>query len=74
MFVLAIYKGSSGRAMVLGNMQCGGFVSLDSNRTRAYCASSRCGGGGGRLFDNFFSRLSFFLFFLSLCCIRLDRD
>ena len=49
MFVLAIYKGSSGRAMVLGNMQCGGFVSLDSNRTRAYCASSRCGGGGGEI-------------------------
>ena len=40
-------------------------------RARAYCAGSRCGGGG--LFGHFFFRLSF-LFFLPLSGRRPDID
>ena len=57
--------GGSGDAMVLGKLPVSGRpTNLDSSRTRAYCACSRCGWG---LFGHFFSRLSFlFSFSLSL--------
>ena len=51
--------------MVLGKLPVPGRPTyLESSRTRAYCANSRCGWG---LFGHFYSRLSFlFPFSLSL--------
>ena len=51
--------------MVLGKLPVPGRpTNLDNSRARAYCAYSGC---GWRLFDHFFSRLSFlFSFSLSL--------
>ena len=53
--------------MVLGKLSRQGRpTNLDNSMARAYCACSRCGGGGG-LFGHFDSPLSFlFSFSLSL--------
>ena len=57
-------RGWSGSAMVLGKLLVPGPpTNLDKSRARAYCAYSRCGGGG--LFGQFYCRLSF-LFSFSL--------
>ena len=49
-------------------------TNLDYSRARAYCACSRCGGGGGCCLDIFFSHLSFlFSFSLSLRGGRVER-
>ena len=57
--------GGSGGAMVLGKLPVPGRpTNLDNSGARAYCACSRCGGGGGCL-DIFFSNLTL-LFSLSV--------
>ena len=58
--------------MVLGKLPVPGRpTTLDKCRARAYCACSRCGWG---LFGQFFSLLSFSLFFLPLSVRRPDID
>ena len=58
-----VYAGWSGGAKVLGKLSVRGvLLNLANSRARAYCACSRCGGGGGSL--NVFS-LIYLLSFLS---------
>ena len=47
-------------------------TNLDTSRTSAYCASSRCGGGGS--LDIFFFSANMTLFYLSLSGRGLDID
>ena len=67
-----MFVGWSGGAMVLGKLLVPGRpTNLDYSRAMAFCACRRC---GWVLFGQFFSYLSFSLFFLPLFGRRPDID